>query len=180
MRSFGSTAKIPDGKFTSCPLKNVTFCKCCSSSEGRVRLGVAGAGIAGTEVPDVQPEIPPVLVGDPLRLQQIVLNLVGNAIKFTPSGQVSFRLLLADRSENDVVLHGAVRDTGIGIPPEKQQSIFQAFGQIHSSRSCKEAGTGLGLAITSRLVELMAGRLRVESTPRVSVGPPRASTPRRQ
>src|SRR5262249_26803789 len=69
---------------------------------------------------NVQEEIPPALVGDPLRLQQIILNLVGNAIKFTATGEVHFRLLVVERLGEEVVLHGAVRDSGIGIPPEKQ------------------------------------------------------------
>jgi PAS domain S-box-containing protein len=114
---------------------------------------------------DISNDVPPVLVGDPLRLQQVILNLVGNAIKFTASGEVSFRMLLAERSGNDVILHGAVRDTGIGIPPEKQETIFEAFSQLDSSATRKEGGTGLGLAITSRLVELMNGKLWVESAP---------------
>jgi PAS domain S-box-containing protein len=113
----------------------------------------------------VQEVIPPVLIGDPLRLQQIVLNLVGNAIKFTRTGEVDFRLLLAERLNDEAALHGAVRDTGIGIPPEKQEAIFEAFHQVDSSRSRSEGGTGLGLGIASRLVELMGGRLWVESTP---------------
>jgi PAS domain S-box-containing protein len=111
----------------------------------------------------VESDVPARVVGDPLRLQQVILNLVGNAIKFTPAGEVGVRLGVAEQSAGEVLLHGAVRDTGIGIPPQKQEEIFEAFCQVDSSRARKYGGTGLGLTITARLVELMGGRVWVES-----------------
>src|SRR5262249_5876713 len=107
--------------------------------------------------------IPAVLVGDPLRLQQVLLNLVGNAIKFTTHGEVSVRLSLAAKTASDAILHGSVRDSGVGIAPDKQEVIFEAFRQADPSRARKFGGTGLGLTITSRLIGLMGGRLWVES-----------------
>jgi signal transduction histidine kinase len=111
----------------------------------------------------IHPDIPTWLIGDPLRLQQVILNRAGNAIKFTPAGKVSVNLVLAARKGDEVILHGAIHDTGIGIPPDKQEGIFEAFEQVDSSRSHKYGGTGLGLTITSRLVGLMGGRVWVES-----------------
>jgi two-component system sensor histidine kinase/response regulator len=105
------------------------------------------------------------LVGDPMRLQQVLLNLVGNAIKFTERGEVVLSIACRQREDGRVELAFAVRDTGIGIAPEQQQRMFEAFSQADSSTSRKYGGTGLGLAISRRLVELMGGDLRVESTP---------------
>jgi len=113
----------------------------------------------------IHPEVPDMLVGDPLRLRQIVVNLVGNAIKFTDQGEVVLRVQPESRTEDKVELHFSVSDTGIGIPPEKQQLIFEAFSQADSSTTRRYGGTGLGLAISSQLVELMGGRLSVESEP---------------
>jgi PAS domain S-box-containing protein len=114
----------------------------------------------------VAPDVPAWLVGDPLRLQEVLLNLVSNAIKFTPAGEVGVHLSLAAQpGRGEVVLHGTVRDTGIGVPADMQAFIFEAFAQADSSRSRRHGGTGLGLAITSRLVELMGGRVWVESEP---------------
>jgi PAS domain S-box-containing protein len=111
----------------------------------------------------IEPEVPLWLIGDPLRLQQVLFNLVGNAIKFTPTGSVSVRLALAARTGREVVLHGSVHDTGVGIPPDKQEAIFEAFRQADNTRTRKFGGTGLGLTISSRLVQLMGGRIWVES-----------------
>jgi signal transduction histidine kinase/CheY-like chemotaxis protein len=113
----------------------------------------------------IDSDVPAWLVGDPLRLQQVLLNLVGNAIKFTSAGEVGVHLSLAARTSHEVVLHGAVRDTGIGIAADKQEVIFEAFGQADSSRTRKYGGTGLGLTITSRLVNLMKGRIWLDSAP---------------
>ncbi|MFO0878045.1 MAG: ATP-binding protein [Gemmataceae bacterium] len=113
----------------------------------------------------IHADVPEYLVGDPLRLQQILLNLVGNAIKFTPEGEVQVRLAVSARTRREVILHGVVSDTGIGIPLEKQDRIFEAFYQDASSGSEMQTGTGLGLTITSRLVSLMGGRIWVQSNP---------------
>jgi two-component system sensor histidine kinase/response regulator len=109
------------------------------------------------------PEVPEHLIGDPGRLRQIVTNLVGNAIKFTKEGEVVVRVEVESRSEDKVTLHFTVRDTGIGIPPEKQKIIFEAFEQADTSATRRYGGTGLGLAITSQLLSLMGGRIWLES-----------------
>ena len=115
----------------------------------------------------VAPEVPGKLVGDPGRLRQILINLVGNAIKFTGRGEASVEVRLAsgvpDGRAGGVRLHVRVADTGIGIPPEKQRDVFDAFEQADASTTRKYGGTGLGLAISRRLVELMGGRIWVES-----------------
>jgi two-component system sensor histidine kinase/response regulator len=113
----------------------------------------------------VLPDVPDGLQGDPTRIRQIVTNLLGNAIKFTSEGEVVIQVEVQDESEEEVTLHFAVRDTGIGIPLEKQQLIFEAFTQTDSSTTRKYGGTGLGLAISSRLVKKMGGKIWVESEP---------------
>jgi PAS domain S-box-containing protein len=109
------------------------------------------------------PDLPARLVGDPGRLRQILLNLVGNAIKFTERGEVDLRVEVELQGEDWTALHFCVTDTGIGIPGEKQQRIFEAFIQADSSTTRKYGGTGLGLAIATRLVNLMGGRIWLES-----------------
>jgi signal transduction histidine kinase/DNA-binding response OmpR family regulator len=113
---------------------------------------------------DIRPSVPDVLVGDAHRLRQILLNLVANAIKFTDQGEVVVTLDSAPERGPDMI-HMVVRDTGIGIAPEKQTIIFEAFSQADSSHSRRYGGTGLGLAITSRLVRLMGGEIYVNSEP---------------
>src|SRR5271163_3619445 len=108
-------------------------------------------------------EVPDVLIGDPDRLRRIVVNLVGNAIKFTEQGEVVVRVNVEAHGEPDILLHFSVTDTGIGIPAEKQQHIFEAFAQADSSTTRKYGGTGLGLAISAQLCELMNGVMWVES-----------------
>jgi PAS domain S-box-containing protein len=108
-------------------------------------------------------DIPDDLVGDPSRLGRIIVNLVGNAIKFTERGEVVLRVGLEKREAAEVVLHFAVTDTGIGIPIDKQKRIFEAFAQADTSTTRKYGGTGLGLAICAQLAELMGGRVWVES-----------------
>jgi signal transduction histidine kinase len=105
------------------------------------------------------------VVGDPGRLRQVIINLVNNAIKFTERGEVVLRVAREASDGKDVVLHFSIIDTGIGIPPEKQAMIFEAFTQVDASSTRSFGGTGLGLAITTQLVALMRGRIRVESHP---------------
>jgi len=109
------------------------------------------------------PEVPDVLLGDSSRLGRIIVNLVGNAIKFTERGEVVLRASVESVAGKDAILHFSVTDTGMGIPPEKQQRIFEAFAQADSSTTRKYGGTGLGLAICKQLAELMGGRIWVES-----------------
>ena len=109
--------------------------------------------------------IPDVLVGDPSRLRQVLVNLLDNSIKFTSRGTVSLTVLLEDSSEGAAVLHFAVADTGIGIPEDKQKVVFDAFSQADTSSTRRYGGTGLGLTICTQLVELMGGRIWVESKP---------------
>ncbi|HEV8484755.1 MAG TPA: ATP-binding protein, partial [Blastocatellia bacterium] len=111
----------------------------------------------------IEPEVPDVLVGDAGRLRQVLVNLLGNAIKFTERGQVAVQIGIEEAIADEVWLHFTVSDTGIGVPAEKQHMIFDAFAQTDSSISRKYGGTGLGLAISARLVEMMGGRIGVES-----------------
>ena len=112
---------------------------------------------------DVQHDIPERLTGDPGRLRQIIINLAGNAIKFTHRGEVVVRLAIGEWSDCDVRLHAVVSDTGIGITPEQQARIFEPFIQADSSSTRNYGGTGLGLSISSRLIQLMGGQIWVES-----------------
>jgi PAS domain S-box-containing protein len=114
-------------------------------------------------VRDVRPDVPEWVLGDAVRLCQILLNLTGNAIKFTERGGVSVTVECAERGEKDVLLRFSVADTGIGIPPEKQASIFEAFVQADGSTTRRYGGTGLGLAISLRLAKLMGGSILVKS-----------------
>jgi PAS domain S-box-containing protein len=111
----------------------------------------------------IHPDVPRMVVGDYNRLRQIVVNLVGNAIKFTERGEVVLEMAVASLSAEEVVLQATVSDTGIGIPQEKQAAVFEMFEQADSSTTRRHGGTGLGLAIASRLVSLMDGRIWVES-----------------
>lgn len=111
----------------------------------------------------VDPDVPRYVVGDAGRLRQVIVNLVGNAIKFTEEGEVVVEVTRLPSHTDAVILEVKVRDTGIGIPPEKCKTIFHEFEQADTSTTRKYGGTGLGLAITSRLVELMGGDIRVKS-----------------
>ena len=112
------------------------------------------------EVPD---EVPVTVIGDPGRLRQILLNLVGNSIKFTALGEVAVRVALEEKNNETVGLHFFVRDTGIGIAPEKQEAVFGAFCQADGSTARQYGGTGLGLSISKQLVAMMGGRIWLES-----------------
>jgi PAS domain S-box-containing protein len=114
---------------------------------------------------DVGADVPDALVGDVGRLRQVLLNLVGNAIKFTEAGSVQVQVGLLERRGKQVLLRLEVRDTGIGVPADKQRCIFDPFTQVDNSLARKYTGTGLGLAISTRLVELMGGAIGVESEP---------------
>jgi PAS domain S-box-containing protein len=114
---------------------------------------------------DVAPDLPQALVGDPLRLGQILTNLINNAVKFTERGQISVVVRRADRAGEKVQLTVSVRDTGIGMTREQSGKLFQAFTQADGSTTRKYGGTGLGLTISKRLVELMGGSIQVESAP---------------
>jgi two-component system sensor kinase len=128
-------------------------------------LGVTAARKGLELICHVDPCLPRGLMGDPNRLRQIVLNLVGNAIKFTETGDVCVRVHCREVQGDRAVLHFAVQDTGIGISLEQQRTIFEAFRQSDSSMTRRFGGTGLGLSISSQLVELMGGRIWVESEP---------------
>jgi signal transduction histidine kinase/ActR/RegA family two-component response regulator len=111
----------------------------------------------------VRPDVPEVVVGDLGRMRQVLINLVGNSIKFTPRGEIDLSIERLDDPGPGALLHFTVRDTGIGIPPEKRQLIFEAFSQADASTTRRYGGTGLGLSISSRLVQLMGGRIWLES-----------------
>jgi two-component system, sensor histidine kinase and response regulator len=113
----------------------------------------------------VHSDVPFWLSGDPIRLRQVLVNLVGNAIKFTDEGEIFVDVEVAEAGDDEVTLHYSVRDTGPGIPQEKQHQIFRAFEQVDTSTTRKYGGTGLGLAISSRIVEAMGGRMWLESRP---------------
>jgi len=154
---------------------------------------ILGTSVQGKPVEvlfDLDPALPLDVVGDELRLNQVLVNLAGNAVKFTERGSVVVGVKLQYADAVQVRLHFSVRDTGIGIDPEQQSSIFDSFTQAESSTTRRFGGTGLGLAISQRLVRLMGGELRVESTPgvgstfafaiaygRCAPGPARAALP---
>lgn len=114
---------------------------------------------------EIEPDVPNALCGDADRLRQILVNLVGNAIKFTSQGEISIRVAVAHGppTHTDYTLHFSVRDTGIGIPPDKQRTIFESFVQADVSTTRQYGGTGLGLSISSQLVEMMRGKIWLES-----------------
>jgi PAS domain S-box-containing protein len=114
---------------------------------------------------DIASDIPDRIIGDPDRLRQVLVNLVGNAIKFTETGSISIQVAIANGppTKSDYTLHFSVTDTGIGIPPKKCESIFEAFAQADVSTTRQYGGTGLGLSISSQLVDMMGGRIWLES-----------------
>ncbi|MBV9766827.1 MAG: response regulator [Acidobacteriaceae bacterium] len=134
------------------------------SLEETVQIMAFRADQKGLElICDVDPGVPEMVHADATRLRQIVLNLIGNAIKFTDHGEVVLQVSPEASDSSGASLHFVVRDTGIGIPPEKQKSIFEAFSQAETSTTRRFGGTGLGLAISYRLVQLMGGQIWVNS-----------------
>ena len=136
--------------------------------ETAVKTFAISANQKGLElVCDIQPDVPDWVSGDPTRLREIVMNLVGNAIKFTERGEVALEVKVqpetAPPAPGGITLHFTVRDTGVGISSDKQAAVFQAFCQADASATRKYGGTGLGLTISTRLVEMMGGRIWVES-----------------
>jgi len=114
---------------------------------------------------DVDPQVVDLVSGDPVRLRQIIVNLVGNAIKFTSSGGVTVAVQKEFQEREQTMLRFTVTDTGIGIPAERQKEIFSSFTQADNSMTRRYGGTGLGLTISHRLVEMLGGRIWVESSP---------------
>jgi two-component system sensor histidine kinase RpfC len=114
-------------------------------------------------VVSIMPEVPPGLCGDAHHLRQVLINLAGNAVKFTERGSVTVHVSLQDETDTSVRLKFSVRDTGVGIPPEAQQRIFDSFAQADQSTTRRFGGTGLGTTIAKQLVELMDGRIGLES-----------------
>jgi signal transduction histidine kinase/ligand-binding sensor domain-containing protein/DNA-binding response OmpR family regulator len=123
------------------------------------------AGQKGLELICQLQDVPAMVVGDPTRLRQVFTNLLGNALKFTAEGEIAVQAEIANQDASATTVHFSVRDTGIGIPKEKQQQIFEAFAQADGSTTRKFGGTGLGLTVSARLVEMMGGQLCVESEP---------------
>ena len=155
--------------------------------EGAVQALAHRAATKGLELAcEVPPELPSAVIGDPGRLRQILVNLTGNSVKFTERGEVVVHVTQDEITADEVVLHFLVRDTGIGIPIEKQATIFEAFSQADTSTSRRFGGTGLGLSISAQLVTMMNGDIWVESEPghgstfhfRVHLGLPQKRPPR--
>ena len=114
---------------------------------------------------EIAPDAPSFLLGDAMRLRQVVINLLENAIKFTPAGTIVLQVENCELPGSEAGLHFSIQDTGIGVPLEKQAVIFEAFAQADNSTTRQYGGTGLGLAICQQLVALMGGRIWLESTP---------------
>ncbi len=144
-------------------LDSVAFDPRQAVSEALAPLSIRASSKGLTLDVAVAPEVPQIVIGDPVRLRQILLNLVGNGVKSTEKGGVDVALDVESRSDEAVTLRLRVRDTGIGIPPEKRGIVFDAFAQADPSITRKFGGTGLGLAITRQLIELMEGSIGFES-----------------
>ena len=139
------------------------FCIRESVDEAVRMLGVAARQKGLTLKVQVHADVPDQLVGDAVRLRQVISNLVGNAIKFTDRGEITVRVAIDEQRPGTSQLHFQVQDTGIGIPEDKQVWIFEPFRQVDGSTTRRHEGTGLGLAICTRLVQLMGGRMWLES-----------------
>jgi signal transduction histidine kinase len=149
-------AQLEQGKMT---IKNITFpvSELISTTQAALEVLAISKNIELTS--EIDPNMPATLHADKIRLQQILFNLTSNALKFTEKGSVNMRMFKVDQT------HWAmqVKDTGIGIPPEAQKSIFESFWQVDSSATRQYRGTGLGLSIVKELTELMKGTIQVES-----------------
>jgi len=175
-------SKIESGKFTIDPIA-FNFQDCV---EGAVEAIAVQAAHKNLElICDIDSRTPPVLVGDAVRIRQIVLNLLSNALKFTETGEVVVKTTVEDHGDGFTRVHVCVSDTGIGIPKERHEAIFSAFVQADNSTTRRYGGTGLGLTISRRLIEMMGGRIWVESEPgkgsrfqfALSLARPEAATP---
>jgi signal transduction histidine kinase/ActR/RegA family two-component response regulator len=153
-------SKIEAGKLELTPVE-FRVSECLSEAADSLTLRAKEKGLE--LVRTIAPEVPATLIGDAGRLRQILINLIGNAVKFTQEGRVSVDVRTEERSESDVLLRFAVSDTGIGIPAEKQKTLFEAFSQVDPSATRRYGGTGLGLAICSQLVRMMGGQIDVDS-----------------
>jgi len=155
-------SKIEAGKLE---LDNTTFNLRDHLEETTKSFAVAASGKGLELVCDFRPDVPSDVVGDPTRLRQVIVNLLGNAIKFTDRGEVVLHVESEPQGDENLLLHFAIQDTGMGISHDKQKLIFEAFAQADSSSRRKYGGTGLGLTISTRLVTMMGGRIWVESEP---------------
>lgn len=136
--------------------------------EGVLDVFAARAGVLNLDlVYQIAPNVPSKIIGDSVRLRQILINLVGNAIKFTSQGEIAIGVKVSKQHNENIELLFDVRDTGIGIPKDKINRLFKAFSQVDSSTTRKYGGTGLGLAISEKLVKLMGGDIKVTSEPGV-------------
>ena len=153
-------SKIEAGKLE---LEKISFSlrDCVANTLTTLAIGADNKGLE--LVYRIPMSIPDAVVGDPGRLRQVLVNLVGNAIKFTAKGEIAINAELELETDSGVCVHFSVTDTGIGIPPEKQAKIFHAFEQADGSTTREYGGTGLGLTVSARLVEMMNGRIWVES-----------------
>ena len=155
-------SKIESGKLD---LETIPFSFSTTVGDALKLLSVTASQKGLELIIDLPAGVPDHVVGDPVRVKQILTNLVGNAIKFTEQGHVLVSIAEEARGASDVTLHVRVVDTGIGIPPEQQARIFESFSQADGSMTRRFGGTGLGLAISSTLVQMMNGRIWVESEP---------------
>ena len=153
-------SKIDAGKLR---LHRVPFRPRDSIGAGLRALGGQAHGKGLELILDVDPQVPAGLIGDPERLQQVITNLVGNAVKFTDRGEVAVKVSLLEAGADHATLQVEVADTGIGIPADRLTAVFDSFVQADDSTTRRFGGTGLGLAICAQLVELMQGQIRVES-----------------
>ncbi|RIX42022.1 MAG: response regulator [Rhodocyclales bacterium GT-UBC] len=153
-------SKIEAGKMT---LEKIAFALPALLGEVAKPLGLRGEQKGLELVVDLAPDVPDRVIGDPARLRQVLTNLIGNAIKFTERGSVVLRVRCLEASNHGLLLKFTVGDTGIGVPPDKQAAIFEAFSQADSTVSRRFGGSGLGLTICRKLVALMGGRIWMDS-----------------